>query len=282
MRTRLGHFATPRGLLLLVALAATLAALPGTPQEANASTSDCSARYVSVKRVIPYGTSVYALYHTAAPVKAWLTLYKPGTKEILATSYRMTWHQGTSESPAVLGNPSGVHLEPGTKYDYVLTAEDTGGCRYYARGAASTLRRLLEVTFERIQVADDGDNSGSGELNLDLRVHDKIEMAVLRGVTLTSPGTLAPRFTLKLPNGPTTVKAYARVADDDYTYGLDWCSDAQRTWGNGSNRCWDWATAVTRITAPEGGQPAKGTFTSYAKGGTAFSVTGTWKIWYVP
>lgn len=264
---------------LLALLAAAFAALPGTTAQAEAAS--CSARYVAVKTIVPFGTSFYAAYHTGSPVKAWLTVYKPGTKEILATGYRMSWHQGTTASPAILGTPSGIRLEPGTKYDYVLTAEDTGGCRYYARGTASTLRRLVEVTFDRIQVADDGDNNGSGELNVDLRLHDKTELAVLSGVTLTAPGTLNPRYTLKLVNAPTTVKAYTRVSDDDYTFGLDHCGDAQRTWGSGSNRCWDWATAVTTITVPDRAQPGKGSFTTYAKGGTAFSVNGTWKVSYI-
>jgi hypothetical protein len=276
----LGSLSKRVAMVLLAALATAVALLPASPKDASAAA--CSARYVAVVKVIPYGTSLYALYHTGAPAKAWFTLYKPGTKEILTTSYRMSWHQGTTASPAALGTPSGVPLEPGTKYDFVLTAEDTGGCRYYARGTASTLRRLVQVTFDRIQVADDGDNNGSGELNVDLRLHDKTEMAVLRGVTLTAPGTLNPRSTLKLVNAPTTLKAYTRVSDDDYTWGLDHCSDAQRTWGNGSNRCWDWATAVTTITVPDKAQTRKGSFTSYAKGGTAFSVTGSWRVSYIP
>ncbi len=272
-----------RALALAAGVAALLVALPAGSHDADAASSVCTARGVAVKRVVPYGTSLYVLYSTAAPVKAWLGVYEAGTQKVAAVGARWTFHQGTPASPASLGTPSTVELEAGTTYDYVITAEDAGGCRFYARGQAKTLRRVVEVTFDRAFVADDGDDMGAGELVATARVHNTVSDPIVGGVTLTAPSYLASRHTMKVVGVPKSLKAHLRVADSDYTYGFDRCPTVAATgWGNGSDHCWDWATAVTTITAPPNGQPGSGKFTTGGIGGTVFQVNGTWKVSYVP
>lgn len=277
---------TARPLRLAVVIGATIVALAGHGGDlprAEAATSACSIRSVTVKRVLPYGTSFFVLYHTTAPVRTWLTVHRAGAKDILATSARWSWHQGAPASPSVLGTRSGLELEPGTRYDYVLMAEDAGGCRFYARGTARTQRRLVEVTFDKALVTDDGDNGGSGELYVDTRVHEEVVPAVFSNRSLSAPSTLSLGKTMKVADVPATFSAYVRIADDDHTYGFDWCgTDAARTWGNGSNRCWDWTTSRVDITVPANGQAGKGTFTTFAPGSPSFQLTGRWSVRYVP
>lgn len=275
--------AVRRALVVAGAIAALVAALAAPRDEAKAASSTCTARGIAVKRVVPYGTSLYALYTSTAPVKTWFGVYERGTQKTVAVGARWTLHQGTATSPATLGTPGTVELEAGETYNWVLTAEDAGGCRFYARGQATTLRRVVEVTFERPFVADDGDSTGSGELIAHARVHDTISQPLAGGVTLTAPAYLAVRHTMKVTGVPRSIKAHLRLVDDDHTAGFDHCGTVMTTgWGNGSNHCWDWATAVTTITAPPNGQPGSGTFSTGAIGGTVFTVTGSWKVTYVP
>ncbi len=271
--------------VFLATAAGTVLLLSPFVATAHPAAAACSIRSVGVKRVMPIGTSLYALYHTAAPVsKAWFAVYEPGTRTLVATGARWSTHQGTTASPATLGLPQDVELEPGTRYDYVLSVEDAAGCRFYARGSARTLERLLEVTFDRAYVADDGDDTAAGELYVRAKVHDTISSPnVKTDVTVTAPATLALGYTMKVTGVPRSVTAQLMIADDDVSFGEWNCwTDFAPTWSKGSNACWDWATATIAIDLPRHGQSGRGTFTTYAAGGTAFEVTGTWRVRYVP
>ena len=202
--------AVRRALVVAGAIAALVAALAAPRDEAKAASSACTARGIAVKRVVPYGTSLYALYTSTAPVKTWFGVYERGTQKTVAVGARWTLHQGTATSPATLGTPGTVDLEAGETYNWVLTAEDAGGCRFYARGQATTLRRVDEVTFERPFVADDGDSTGSGELIAHARVYDTISQPLAGGVTLTAPAYLAVRHTMKVAGVARSIKGLDR------------------------------------------------------------------------
>ena len=106
-----------RALALAAGVAALLVALPAGSHDADAASSVCTARGVAVKRFVPYGTSLYVLYSTAAPVKAWLGVYEAGTQKVAAVGARWTFHQGTPASPvmALSTSASQISVESGDR-----------------------------------------------------------------------------------------------------------------------------------------------------------------------
>jgi hypothetical protein len=262
-----------RHVVWLAVLGALLMSLfaPASPTAAQA----CEPLCIMQASVQTGGTAIGATVRVNTPGgQAWLQVFEDAA---LTRRVAIAYRQYSSNQFYIQAS----NLKPGREYHYRLTVQDNHGNQANRVATAKTLRRHVEVTFDRIFVADDGD-AGAGELTVNLRAHTTTLFGVFRNRSLSAPASLWPARTIWLTDTPDQVRLSTLVIDDDQGP-FDSCPVPElgyNTFGSGSNSCADWATAHVNLNLPANGASGQGNWVGFAAGAVAFQVNGTWKVTY--
>jgi hypothetical protein len=196
--------------------------------------------------------------------------------------YQHSQPKVTSWSPRVEG------LTPNTTYYYRaarngvwLSKEETGGF--------TTLKRKVVVNFWAIQVADDSDSWGAGELRFNFGVNGAWQDNLHYGeVSVSSGSAVYPNRTAVLPNAPSTLKLKVQGSDNDCDISEPLCSTGDLyiyPTDGGSTDLADWATANSPVIQLKAGlgESYTGSFavttSTYA---LKFTASGSYTVSYVP
>lgn len=231
---------------------------------------------------------------TAGAVRTEVTLYQDAARTQVA-GYGRTHVATDYESVPVTAqyqgyfvpDPQRAQLKPATTYWYRARGTDPKGATWTETGSFKTRQRTVTVTIKTIEVADDSDSAGPGELTFHTRanggpaqlLHQDLAWPSKKvktlNITRTYPGVM-PAFTLQ-------VRGY----DDDCSFST--CVAPASAWHDvGGNGDTQWATATFQVTVPyQTGAGTTGSFlvTGGKTGGfgdLAFHVTGTWQVTYAP
>lgn len=228
--------------------------------------------------VTPTTTAATFNFSMSRPVNAVMTIRKPdGTNLKTVTSSAATSHS----------IPTGAILLPSTTYGYEVTATDSLGRKYVTKGYVTTKAVKLVVTVTGLQINDDSDYVGAGELRAQLYVGPSASKWIWsneRSVeTAWGPKYFALNVTHTLPNalknGQTTVPVYVTVSDDDCEGIGSICTSGSGDLGITSGTASDgqWAALKINVTLPAGTVGGVGgTFLKTISGPVGFTVTGTY------
>ena len=188
----------------------------------------------------------------------------------------------TSWSPRVEG------LTPNTTY-YYRAARNGVWVSKAETGSFTTLKRKVVVNFWAIQVADDSDSLGAGELRFNFGVNGAWQDNLHYGeVSVSSGSTVYPNRTAVLLNAPGTLKLKVQGWDNDCDFGDGLCSTGDLyiyPTDGGSTDLADWATANSPVIQLKAGlgESHTGSFvlttSAYA---LKFTASGSYTVSYVP
>ena len=118
----------------------------------------CSVKCITRAVPVAIGPTA-AMFHVATNVLARITVItsRAGTGSIVSISTSPTWTQSHRHTASP--------LDPGTKYDLQVRATDANGHTELHQFHFTTVERKARVTFWKIQVIEDGDRVGDGELS---------------------------------------------------------------------------------------------------------------------
>jgi hypothetical protein len=200
-------------------------------------------------------------------------------------------------------------LQPDTEFHYVISAFDkSSGYWWKVKGKFRTLRRSVNVTFEKIKVVDDSDDLSDGDLLFGFFVNGKNApngSPLTVGAHLGTSESKTINISASLLNVPASLQLKAIGYDDDedeiIPYGifiiipLSTCgsgnvTDASET--EGENDCGEWSSDddgfdigpnTSGVNDPENFTKSF-TLKAYPKGDdseVSFDVTGTYSVSYV-
>jgi hypothetical protein len=249
----------------------------------HAAALDGPARCTAVKdcigpvTIIPAGATARFKFETSAPAK--ISVVASTTPDFKGPgSFGGNLNYATTHDFGLFAT-----LQPGTTYHYKMTATDKKGRQRVETGTFKTLRRKFAVTFSQIEVIDDSDSFGAGELFFHLRAHGTILQDVYKDRSVSSGQKLYPNKTISVVGAPQAIWIYTEGRDDDCDFGQPCTGGTAPSWDSGSNSEADWATARTQIEAPGAGQADSGSFSMATTAHRLkFRVTGSWSVSYVP
>lgn len=181
--------------------------------------------------------------------------------------------------------PALAQLKPATTYWYTARGTDGGARTWTQLGTFRTQQRTITVSLSSIEVFDDSDLSGAGELTFQVRANGGAASQVI-GYSSWASGPPKPvSITKAYPGVLPTFTFQIRGVDDDCL--TTTCTAPASAWeAKGGNGDTQWATATLQLTVPN--QEGAGTTGSFlvtgGKGGgigdLGFHVTGSWKVTY--
>jgi hypothetical protein len=214
---------------------------------------------------------------TTVPTKAAIWIYQDSTR-------KQTVVNKASSTFATDHTISHQGLTPNKDYWYTVKATDEAGKTWTEQGSFRTYKRSLTFKITRINLIDDSDSLGSGEIRFGMRAGGQDFGKVYENLSMSSGTDLKNlSITRSIANtAPATFRIDIQGIDDDCEGIGSLCTggtgfDYQT---GGSNSDADWASASTgTITAPTSNTTGNWsvTTTSYA---LKFAVYGTWTVAY--
>ncbi len=187
-------------------------------------------------------------------------------------------------------------LEPDTQYHYVISVSDKG-LWYKVKGKFRTLRRAVNVTFEKIKVVDDSDDFGGGDFEFGFFVNGQNapngSPMILFSVDLATGESKTINMSASLQGVPGTLQLKAIGYDDDEDHPCGAGDVGNISMTEGEDDCGEWSSDEDSFNigpnAPDVSNPESFTksFTlkAYPKGDdsdVSFNVTGNYKVSFVP
>jgi hypothetical protein len=186
--------------------------------------SGCAAICIADVQIEAHGTYAVVRVQTARPtnflVRAGTT--PPGPDGSFANLAAVAT-SGAQRSQAWEGTLSG--LQAGTQYHVTVMAADEQGRREVRTERFGTLRRRVEVDFERIYVVDDGDDLGAGEVLFTLQANDERPVwldytrsdvpAARSGGWISALQSGGPLGRVAIENAPETLRLAVLGQEDD-------------------------------------------------------------------
>lgn len=177
-------------------------------------------------------------------------------------------------------------ISPNRTYWYTVTATDEAGKAWKELGSFKAQKRTLALKITRIQLADDSDSTGSGELEFGMKATGTTATdfgSVYVNDDMSSGADKTVSITKTIPDNAAGFVTIAVEGRDDDCEGLGSLCTGGSAFdysAGGSNDDWDWATATTStITLP--GTNGNGTWTATTSGyPVKFTVSGTWTVTY--
>src|SRR5262245_22743519 len=149
-------------------------------------------------------------------------------------------------NPSNSFSPAFYNLVPNRTYNYIVRGGST-----YLTGSVKTLKNRVTVTFNKIDVIDDSDALGAGELTFYFNAGSGFfqqfgEVSASSGASLS-----INTATIIFFNKVGSLNPMVEGVDDDIDF-LEACRSGQPPDGTtGSDNCFDWATAQTSINIPQ-------------------------------
>jgi hypothetical protein len=186
---------------VIMAVAGTAAAVPPMPQLDLGAGLGCGAQCITQAALTTSTTAVKVAVKTDTPAKITVQV---GTEAPMATSQGPMFPApaATASSPSLTTafTPTLAGLQPGTTYHVVVRAQDSRGRVAARQGTFKTkalplpappepLERTATVTLYSIDVIDDGDKVGKGELKFWFDV-DGEHFHTTDWYVVKSPGTI--------------------------------------------------------------------------------------------
>lgn len=211
----------------------------------------------------PHGTFAKIRFTTktdSLPV-ALVSLKKPIDFPAISTKDEKMWNnpddvlRTTFAQPGTIHEATLVNLQPGRIHYYVLSAYDKQRKLWFKeKGAFITMQRQVTITFDKVEVIDDSDDNGGGELVFAFRINGELSP---NGKNLTFEGFIDTgetkninlQATILHPESPMKINV---VGFDDDEGGLlhtcGWGGEALKgeREGSGETDCGEW-TAKTRF-----------------------------------
>ncbi|MFN7149924.1 MAG: hypothetical protein ACK4V6_10635, partial [Microthrixaceae bacterium] len=178
---------------------------------------------------------------------------------------------------------SGATLDPTTGYTYQVDAQDAQGRIYRKQGSFTTRNVRLEVQLTGLQITDDSDFLGAGELRAQLHLGTTKTWIWQneKSVETASGSKYFPLTTsAALPSAVRTVPIHVVVSDDDCEGIGSLCTGGlgDLSVGSGSNSDAQWATATFTATLPNTTTTTQwNSFISSANSPVGFIVTGSYR-----
>lgn len=287
--------------LAALAAAGSAALLPSLPAEAGTGSgmgvsivnavgpanSNVGLRVCTIKTVDVTPTGAGASFSVATSVNTQIAILATPASQVPGGSFGVDQTWTTSHSTGLL-----AMLEPGTNYDYAVTAKSADGASCTKTGTFATLHRRLRVTFESVIVWDDSDALSDGDFYINLKVGNQWFLPFQNSlpgnpILIGSNGAFSMgNFKKDIVDGPLTFDIGAELYDVDNS-----CNNMCLSPGSpppfnspsGSNSDADWATIVSGFSAPAGGQAAQGEFvlTTSNSHKVKFSMTGHYAVDYI-
>lgn len=135
--------------------------------EAQATIVPCGMGCITTVTVQPHGTYASFQVSTRTPATFRIEVSTPPWYPTFRRIVVATASSGTTpvqQWSTDVWSSGAARLYPNTYYEYVLTATDAAGGVERWSGNFRTLRRQVEVAITRIDVIDDSDSLGAGEL----------------------------------------------------------------------------------------------------------------------
>lgn len=178
---------------------------------------------------------------------------------------------------------SSATLNPTTSYSYQVNATDAQGRFYIKVGSFQTRNVRLEVKLTGLQITNDSDYFGAGELRAQMHVGGTkrwIWSAEKSVETASSTKYFPINVTAALPSAVRSVPINVIVSDDDCEGIGSLCNSGIGDLSTGSGTLSDqqWATATYTATLPNTTTTTTWTnFISSAKNPVGFIVTGSYR-----
>lgn len=188
----------------------------------------------------------------------------------------------TGSGPSAVQNlVSAATLDPSTAYTYRVNATDAQGRLYVKDGSFVTRGVRLEVQLTSIQVTDDSDYFGAGELKAQLHVGGAKAWIWENEKSVDSGQYFTISTTAALPTAVRSVPISVVVADDDCEGIGSLCTGGTGNLpiGSGSNDEAQWATAThtANLPATTVSTPWTSFLSSTTGGPLSFAVTGQYR-----
>jgi hypothetical protein len=224
----------------------------------------------------PTATNVKLDFTMPVPVTANAYIRRTDTGTLVATVNST----GVSTTHSL---SSGATLDPTTGYTYQVDAKDAQGRIYRKQGSFTTRNVRLEVQLTGLQITDDSDFFGAGELRSQLHVGSTKTWIWQNEKSVETAGN-TPYFPLTtsaaLPSAVRSVPIHVVVSDDDCEGVGSLCNSGlgDLSVGSGSTSDLQWATATLTATLPNTTTTTTWTsFISSAKSPVGFIVTGSYR-----
>lgn len=256
---------------VMAGLAAAVLAITATACQPPGCAEDC------VSSVTVHQGSSSSRVVTTVPAKANLTIFQDSARKTVAT-------QKASTSFGTTHDLDHGELQPDRTYWYTVKGTDEAGTTWTENGSFRTYKRTLTLKITRINLIDDSDSLGSGELRFGMRAGGKDFGLVYENGSMSSGTDLKGlNITRSIPNtAPTGFRVDVQGVDDDCEGIGTLCSggtgfDYQ---SGGSNSDADWASASSgSVALPT--TNATGTWSATTtKYALKFAVSGTWTVTY--
>lgn len=267
-------------------LFACVLALGFTACDPNAPT-DCSIDCIVGMGVADGGDTV-SIYGEGG-VLAEATIYADsGRKTVVGYARDFTlkaYHQGLPITKYYQGlpvqNPQRVYLKPNTTYWYTVKATGNGPAVWHDYGTIKTKQRYVTVTWTTLNLFDDSDLGGAGELTFHMRANGGSATKVLSGNFNSGYYRDDLSASKVITGGDVTNTVEVRGYDDDCDFST--CTLSDSVWTTGSNGDLDWGTAKATFTVPY--TYGSGTWTASVGQGSGvgtlgFTASGTWNVRY--
>lgn len=176
---------------------------------------------------------------------------------------------------------SGATLDPTTGYTFQVTATDAQGRSYVTTGSFLTRNVRLEAKITSLQITDDSDLTGAGELRAQLHLGSATSWIWETTKSVDTGSYFPVTAEAALPSAVRSVPIHVVVSDDDCpvigplcTFGLgDLAVGSGSVSGEG-----EWATATHTATLPNTTTSTPWTdFISSTDGPVEFIVTGSYR-----
>lgn len=178
---------------------------------------------------------------------------------------------------------SSATLNPTTAYTYQVNATDAQGRIYVKTGAFQTRNVRLEVKLSGLQITNDSDYFGAGELRAQMHVGGTKRWiwSTEKSVETASSTKYFPiNVSAALPSAVRSVPIHVIVNDDDCEGIGSLCNSGtgDLSTGSGTRSDQQWATATVTATLPNTTTTTTWTtFISSAKNPVGFIVTGSYR-----
>lgn len=224
----------------------------------------------------PTATNVKLGFSMSVPVtaNAYIRRTDNGTLVATASSSGSSTNQSLSTSAT---------LDPSTSYTYQMDAKDAQGRIYRKFGTFQTRDVRLEVKLDGIQISNDSDSFGAGELRAQMHLGGtkrwiwETEKSV---ETAFGAKYFSLTTTAALPTAVRSVPIHVVVVDDDCEGIGSLCDSGlgDLSVGSGSNSDTQWATATVTATLPNTTTTTLWTpFISTVNNPVGFTVTGSYR-----